>query len=316
MSQKNETGTLIAALVITVVILAGGFWWFTRQSGMNLGTLTGGENNSTQNPSPPTQPANPGTPAANLNSAFPPPQAVPSGTIVRIAGSTSMVQINQALKQSFEQQFQGTTVETQAEGSDQGIRTLLTGSVDIAAISRPLTSQEQSQGLVAVPVTKDAIAIVVGKANPFQRGLTQAEVQQIFQGQITNWSQVGGASEPIRVINRPPVSGTRQAFQELVLNGGQFGATPNIVTMQRDATTPILRELGSDGISYATYSQVADQQTVRIVPVDGLTPEAANYPYQRELYYVYKQPATPQVQAFLGYVGSPQGQGAIAATNQ
>ncbi|MEQ9359624.1 phosphate ABC transporter substrate-binding protein [Coleofasciculus chthonoplastes] len=316
MSQKNETGTLIAALVITLVILAGGFWWFTRQSGMNLGTLTGGENNSTQNPSPPTQPVNPGTPAANPNTAFAPPQTVPSGTIVRIAGSTSMVQINQALKQSFEQQFQGTTVETQAGGSDQGIRTLLTGGTDIAAISRPLISPEPSQGLVAVPVTKDAIAIVVGEANPFQRGLTQAEVQQIFQGQITNWSQVGDASKPIRVINRPPVSGTRQAFQELVLNGGQFGTASNIVTMQQDATTPILRELGNNGISYATYAQVADQQTVRTVPVDGLTPEAANYPYQRELYYVYKQPATPQVQAFLGYVGSPQGQGAIAATNQ
>ncbi|MFW5765169.1 MAG: phosphate ABC transporter substrate-binding protein, partial [Coleofasciculus sp.] len=108
MSQKNETGTLIAALVITLVILAGGFWWFTRESGMNLEALMGGENNSTQNPSPPTQPANPGTPAANPNSAFAPPQTVPSGTIVRIAGSTSIVQINQALKQSFEQQFPGT----------------------------------------------------------------------------------------------------------------------------------------------------------------------------------------------------------------
>lgn len=316
MSQKNETGILVAALVITVVILGGGFWWFTRQSGLNLAGLMGGENNSTQNASPPTQSANPGTPAGNPDGAFPLPQTVPSGTIVRIAGSTSMVQINQALKQAFEQQFQGTTVETQAGGSDQGIRTLLTGSVDIAAISRPLTSEEQSQGLMAFPVTKDAIAIVVGEENPFQRGLTQAEVQQIFQGQITNWSQVRGDSESIRVINRPRVSGTRQAFQELVLNGGQFGTTPNIETMQQDATTPILRKLGKNGISYATYAQVADQQTVRIVPVDGLTPEAATYPYQRELYYVYKQPVTPQVQAFLGYVGSPQGQSAIAATNQ
>lgn len=318
MSQKNETGTLIAALVITVLILAGGFWWFTRQSGTNLGVLTGGENNPAQNPSSPTQPGNPGTLTEDPNSAFAPPQTVPTGTTVRIAGSTSMVQINQALKQRFEQQFPGTVVETKAEGSDKGILALLTASADIAAISRPLTPQEQSQGLMAVPVTKDAIAIVVGEQNPFQRGLTQAQVQGIFQGQITNWSQVGGASEPIRVINRPSVSGTRQAFQELVLNGGEFGQMPNtnIVTMQRDATTPILRELGRNGISYATYSQVADQQTVRIVPVDGLTPQAPNYPYQRELYYVYKQPATPQVQAFLGYVASPQGQGAIAATNQ
>lgn len=299
MSKKNETGILIAALVITVLILGGGFWWFSRQSGMNFGGSTGSENN-------PVQP----------NSGFPPPQTVNPGTVVRIAGSTSMVQINQALKQGFEQQFPGTRVETQAEGSDKGILAILTGSADVAAISRPLTPQEQSQSLVAVPVTKDAIAIVIGEENLFQRGLNQGQVQSIFQGQITNWSQVGGDSKSIQVINRPPVSGTRQAFQELVLKGGQFGTTPNIVTMQQDATTPILRQLGEDGMSYATYSQVADQRTVRIVAVDGLTPQAPNYPYQRELYYVYKEPVTAQVQAFLGYVGSPQGQGAIAQANQ
>lgn len=53
--------------------------------------------------------------------------------------------------------------------------------------------------------------------------------------------------------------------------------------MERDATTPILRALGTDGISYATYAQVANQQTIRTVPVNGLTPEANNYPYQRIL---------------------------------
>ena len=82
--------------------------------------------------------------------------------------------------------------------------------------------------------------------------------------------------------------------------------------MERDATTPILQALKTDGISYATYSQVADQRTVRTVAIDGLTPESPNYPYQRMLYYVYKQPASPAVQAFLGYVTSPLGKQIIS----
>ena len=69
--------------------------------------------------------------------------------------------------------------------------------------------------------------------------------------------------------------------------------------------------MGIDGIGYATYAQVANQRTVRTVAVDGLTPEAANYPYQRTLAYVYQEPASPQVQAFLGYLASPQGKQAI-----
>lgn len=299
MSQKNETATLLLALLITAALLGAGFWWFTRQSGINLGRVTGGD---TSSPSAPNQ-------------TFTPSTSVPRGTSVRIEGSTSMVQINQALKRGFEQQFPGTTVNATARGTDEGIQTLLAGNADIAAISRPLTSQEQAQGLTSVPITKDAIAIVVGNQNPFRKGLTQAQVERIFQGQITDWSAVGGQPGTIQVINRPPISGTHQAFQELVLKGENFGTTPNITTLQQDATTPLLRQLRTDGIGYATYAQVADQRTVRTVAVDGLTPEAPNYPYQRTLYYVYKQPASPQVQAFLGYVTSPQGQQAIATAN-
>ncbi|HEY9652385.1 MAG TPA: phosphate ABC transporter substrate-binding protein, partial [Coleofasciculaceae cyanobacterium] len=307
MSQKNETAVLILALLITAALAGAGFWWFTHKSGVNLGGLTGETNNNPQNQPQANSPA---------TSSFSAPATVPSGTNIRIEGSTSMVQINQALKTSFEQQFPGTLVNTQAGGTEKGIQELLAGRTDIAAISRPLNSQETAQGLVAVPIIQDAIAIVIGNGNSFRKGLTQSQIVGIFQGQITNWSAIGGQPATIRVINRPPISGTHQAFKELVLKGGQFGTTPNITTLTKDVTTPLLQALGKEGISYATYAQVANQQTARTVAIDGLTPQAPNYPYQRTLYYVYKQPATPQVQAFLGYVTSPQGKQAIATTNQ
>lgn len=300
MSQKNETVTLILALAITAAILAIGFWLFNRKSNVNLDSLTDKKNNS------------PGNQVTSNN--FPPPTNVPSGTVIKIEGSTSLVQINQSLKTAFEQKFTGTIVETKAGGTEQGIQSLIAGTIDIAAISRPLNFQEQAQGLVAVPVTKDAIAIVVGDNNLLgSKGLTQTQVVGIFQGQIIDWDQIGGKSGTIRVINRPVFSGTHQAFREKVLNGQNFGTTPNIINWPKDETTAVLQQLKTDGISYATFTQVANQQTVRIVAVDGLTPQAPNYPYQRELYYVYKQPVTPQVQAFLGYVASPEGQSAMAS---
>lgn len=313
MAQKNETTVLVLALLITAALVGGGYWWFSRRSDVDVGgLLQGGDNASQTTPTTEPLPDNPQT----SDPTFAPPTSVPSGTRVTIEGATSMVQINQALKNTFEQRFPGTTVNATAGGTELGIQAILAGDTDIAAISRPLTSREQAQGLVAVPITQDAIAIVVGANNPFRRGLTQNQVEGIFQGQITNWSQVGGAPGTIQVINRPPISGTHEAFRELVLEGGNFGTTPNITTLERDATTPLLRQLGSNGIGYATYAQVGNQQTVRTVAVNGLTPEAANYPYQRTLYYVYKQPASPQVQSFLGYVTSPQGQQAITAANQ
>lgn len=308
MSQKNETAVLILALLITAALLGGGFWWFTRSSGVNLGGANKGDNNNlTEQPTSDT---------SSSNTTFAPPKNVSAGTTVKIEGSTSMVQINQAFKNSFESQFPGTNVNTQAGGTEKGIQELLAKNADIAAISRPLTSQEKAQGLVAQPITKDAIALVVGYQNPFRTGLTSTQVVGIFRGQITDWKRVGGTGGTIRVINRPPDSGTHQAFRELVLNEKDFGTTPNFTTLPQDATTPLLQALKKDGIGYATFAQVANQQTVRTVAVDGLTPEAANYPYQRELYYAYKQPPSPQVKAFLGYVNSPQGKQALAAANK
>lgn len=312
MTQKKSGPPPIVYILIFLLLAAGGYWWFFMRRSRAPQTATNPAQTATNAPNAQTAAPN----AAPATATFSPPTSVPSGTTVQIAGSTSMVAINQALKTQFESQFPGTTVTAQAEGTSRGIEALLAGNADVAAASRPLTPEEQNRGLATIPVAADAIALVVGVENPFGQGLTRSQVVGIFTGQITNWSDIGGPNQTIQVINRPPVSGTHQAFKELVLGGSEFGNTPNITTMQRDATTPMLRALGDSGIGYATYDQIANQKTVRIVAVDGLTPQAANYPYKRTLYYVYQTPPSPAVEAFLGFVNSPQGQQAIASTNR
>ena len=302
MSQPKETVILVLSLLITGGILGGGAWFFTRNA-----------NVSSQ---PQSSPSLPSPPEPTDVSVLAEPTQVAKGTQIKIDGATSMVGINQALKNNFEQKFPGTSIQTDAKGTDKGILGLLTGTIDVAGISRPLTAQEQAQGLTAIPIAKDAIAIVVGLDNPFRKGLTEEQVKDIFQGKITNWSQVGGQDAPIKVINRPAISGTYQMFQSLVLGGENFGKGDNFVNMERDATTPILQALGKNGISYATYVQIKDQQTVRSLEIDGLTPDASNYPFFRTLYYAYKKPATTAIKDFLGYATSPTGQQIITSVQQ
>jgi phosphate transport system substrate-binding protein len=250
----------------------------------------------------------------NFAAAFPPQQSVPAGTTITIDGSTSMVLINQALKAAFLNAYPGTVVNTSATGSDNGIEALLGGEITVAALSRPLTAEEQQRGLIAVPVAQDRIAIVVGIDNPFRRGLSNTQLAQVFRGEITNWATFGAADRTIRVLNRPSVSGTYKAFRTVVLGGNNFGTTPNITTLVRDATTPMLQQLGVDGIGYATYGQVADQRTVRVLAIDGSTPEADAYPFQRPLFYAYRQPPDPAVKAFLGLALSEEGKSRIATS--
>jgi phosphate transport system substrate-binding protein len=291
MSRKSGPPPIVFILLLFLVLGAGYWWFFIRKSTpvpIGVGETT---------------------------TLFPLPTTVASGTTVKIDGSTSMVTINKNLKNGFEKQFPGTKVEINGNGTDQGIEDILAGKVDIAAASRPLTAPEQSQGLKSVTITQDAIALMVGKANPFNQGLTSSQVADIFQGKINNWSAVGGPSVTIRVINRPVISGTHQIFQELVLKGANFGTTPNITTLPRDATTPLIQALGIDGIGYATFAQAANQKTARVLSIDGLAPNAGSYPYQRSLYYIYKDPANVGVKAFLGYATSPQGQQVLTLGN-
>ncbi|MCP9887436.1 phosphate ABC transporter substrate-binding protein [Cyanobium sp. ATX 6A2] len=295
----GRSGPPPIAYILLVAVALGALWSWREQIG---GLLT----SRSAWPELP-QGLSPGGPAA----MFPPPSSVPSGTSVSIDGSTSMVLVNEALKAEFMAAFPGTEVTTAAVGSENGIQALLAGSISLAAISRPLTEQEEALGLRAVPVTRDRIALVVGIANPFRRGLSRSQAAEIFQGTITDWSTLGGPMGPIRVLNRPSVSGTHSAFRSLVLKGSPFGSTPNITTLTRDATTPMLRQLGDDGIGYATDDQVADQRTVRVLPIDGLTPQAEAYPFQRPLFYAYRNPPDPGVKAFLGYALSPAGSTAI-----
>lgn len=296
---KTKEPSPIVFIAIFLFLAAGGYWYFLlRQPAPSENTLV-------PNPAPP----------AATGAAFAPPATIPNGTTVRIDGSTSMVTFNQNLKRSFEGKFPGTNVATTANGTDKGIQALVAGSVDLAAISRPLTPAERGQGLVALPFATDQIAVVVGKNNPFKGGLTSDQVDDIFQGETTDWVSVGGPQQQIRVINRPAASGTHQVFKELVLKGGNFGTTPNITTLPRDETTGLLRELKTNGIGYATYAQVANQQTVRVVPIDGIAPGTPNYPFQRQLYYVYKKPPSPAVKAFLGYATSTPGRQAAASGN-
>jgi phosphate transport system substrate-binding protein len=248
--------------------------------------------------------------------AFDPPSKVAAGSVLKIGGSTSMAQINQALRIGFERKFPGVQAVPAATSSSKGLTDLAAGTIDLTGLSRDLTAAEAAQGLVAIPITQDKIAIVLGTANDLRTGLSTDQVTKIFTGEFTNWSQVGSKDLPIRAILRPIGSGTHQSFQEIGLQGKKFGTGNSFKTLDRDATTPLLQALGADGIGYATFAQVANQSTVRSVAIDGNMPDMANYPYSRTLSYVYKGQPSDAVKAFLGFATSGEGQKLITQQAQ
>jgi ABC-type phosphate transport system substrate-binding protein len=294
-----------------ICLLLGGGWWFTQRDNSQPLTVTISrifqalEASYSVFEPPDVSPA-----AVTPPSTFPYPQSVPAGTTITLQGSNPTIPTDRAVQVAFHQAFPNTVIALQ-NSSSGSLQDLLEGKVDIVAIARPLSDAEKKLRLAALPIRQEAIALIVSIDHPLRRSLTQNQVKAIFSGQITNWSAVRGENLPIKVIQRPTTSPTRSLFQTLVMGGQVIAPLRNSTTLERDGTVLTIRALGNNGISYALYDQVSQQSKVRIVPIDGLVPEAENYPYRQTVYYVYLNPPSPKVQAFLGYVTSSQGQAAI-----
>lgn len=251
------------------------------------------------------------SPDVNVTS-FPLPQTVPSGTVVRIDGSSSMALINQNLKQGFEKQFTGVKVEASANGTDAALKALHEGKIDIAAIARDLTPEEKEQGLEQIRLRREKIAIVVGEENPFQGSITDRQFARIFRGQITDWSQIGGPSGKIQFIDRPPSSDTREALRSYpVFKRTNFttGSTAN--QLAEDSAQEVAKQLGKDGIGYILANHVSKLEGVRVLPMNKILPDDDRYPFSQPFVYVYKKYPNPSIDSFLGFVTNSPGQQAI-----
>jgi len=257
----------------------------------------------------------PGLAQSSGAGSFSLPAAVPSGTQVAIASSSSIRAINQELRQRFTTQYGGTNVTVNYVSTDAALQALRSGTVDLAAIGRSLTAAEKAQGLVEVPIARHKIAAVVSVDNPFSSSLTSEQFAGIFQGSITDWSQLGRAPGAIRSVDRPDSSDTRQTLQ----NYDMFRATPtgngaNVMKLAQDNTEMMINELGRDGIGYAIAEQVSNRPGVRILPIYDVLPNDPGYSYSQPLVYVYQR-ANPSAaaQAFLGFATDASNRPAIEA---
>jgi phosphate transport system substrate-binding protein len=244
--------------------------------------------------------------------SFPLPKTVQNGATLRIDGSSSLSTINQSLKESFEKQFTGTKVEVAANGTDQALKDLLDGKLDVVAMGRGLTPAEKAQGLDQVRLLREKIAIVVGADNPFKGSLTSKQFARIFRGQITNWSQLGGTPGKIRLIDHPNSSETRNTFRTYpAFKTGDFATGSNATQLSEDNTAEIIKQLGKDGISYVLANQVSKLKGVRVLQLHQALPDDTKYAFSQPLVYVYKKDPSLTTVDFLGFTLAPQGQQAI-----
>ncbi len=235
------------------------------------------------------------------------------GQSVRIDGSGSMTGVNQALKQGFELQNSGKAVTFAANGTLPGLAALEAGKVDLAAIGRPLTESEKAKGLVAIPIKREKIAMIVGVENPYAGNMTIDQFAKLFRGEVKDWSEVGAPAGPVRFVDQPDPSDTRSALSNYpTFKTAPFVNGSTTVKVNDEQAASLAAALGKDGISYVIADQAKNLPGTKIVVMHKTLPDDPRYPFSHPLNYVYKQGAlTPAAKAFLGYVAAPAGQTAL-----
>ncbi|MCR4939283.1 MAG: substrate-binding domain-containing protein [Treponemataceae bacterium] len=111
-----------------------------------------------------------------------------SGKVV-VAGSSSVSPIMEKLIEAFKAVNPNVTIELQTSDSTTGVTNAINGSCDLGMASRGVKDSEKAKGVKEVTIAIDGIAVIVNKDNQLSN-LTKEQVEQIFTGKTTKWSEI------------------------------------------------------------------------------------------------------------------------------
>ena len=226
-----------------------------------------------------------------------------SGNIAT-GGSTSMKNVIAALTEGFAEVEPGVTVSYDPTGSGAGITGAADKTLDIGLSSRALKDDEKAD-VDGTTIALDGIAIIVNNASKVE-DLTVDQLKQMFTGEITNWSEVGGDDGEIVLIGREAGSGTRDGFESIVDVKDSCKYAQELT-----ATGAVISAVEANplAIGYASLSAVGD--TVKMVTVGGVecseeTVKDGSYEVQRPFVFVTNKSVTlsEQAQAFFDFATS------------
>lgn len=234
-------------------------------------------------------------------------------TQITLAGSTSVEPFAELLAERYMQSHPDSPpINVQGGGSSSGIQAALSGAADIGMSSRNLKGDELEQGLVTRLIARDAIAVVVHPSNAIS-DLTLAQVRDIFGGAVASWKDLGGEDSPIVVVTREEGSGTRGAFQELVMGGAQI--TPSALRQDSNGAVRVIVASDRNAVGYVSLGLVDGR--VKGLRLGGVLASVENvlngsYGLSRPFLFLWRGDLGPAAQDYVDYVLSGEGQSQLA----
>lgn len=228
---------------------------------------------------------------------------------VAISGSTSVGPLAEKLAAKYKEKS-AANIEINQIGSSAGITNAINGVSEIGMTSRDLKEEEKAKGLNEVVIAYDGIVVVTHPTNKV-KNLTIEQVKQIFTGEVTNWSDLGGADMEIVVVSREDGSGSRDAFQEIVgYRSGELIRNAIIASGNGNIKTTVANN--KHAVGFISFEYI--DHTISTIDIAGVEATAENvlqqkYSLSRPFLFVYKEGnLTEAGQQFIDFILSAEGQ--------
>lgn len=232
-------------------------------------------------------------------------------------GSTTVDPIITACIEEWKSIYPDVHISYEGVGSSNGIKGVLSGQYSLGAASRDPKDKETAEGVRPIRVALDAIAPVVNKNSVTISNLTIEQLAKIFAGEITNWSEVGGADGEIVVFNRDESSGTFETFEKLVMGKADldFMAAAGVVTSNGDMAAKVGATPNAIGYVGLGFVEEKGLKPVSVNSVEATVSNVYNesYPIWRFLNVVYvEETGLGEVEkAFVEYILGSDGQAIV-----
>jgi phosphate transport system substrate-binding protein len=219
------------------------------------------------------------------------------------------------LAEDYKAKHPGIAFEIAAEGSTTGIAAITDGTAQIGMSSRRVRPTEmsaaQAKGVTMKPtiVAYDGLGVIVSASNPLT-ALTKRQVEQIFAGDITDWSQVGGSAGPISIYTRNTSSGTYSDFKDLAMKKRDYAGSSQKMAGNEQIAAEVAKN--ANGIGYVGLAYLHDPG-IKTVAIDGVVPTeetvlSKKYPYARPTFYYTNGEPTGEAAKFIDFTLSDDGQ--------
>ena len=238
---------------------------------------------------------------------------------ITVKGSDTMVILAQKWAEVYMKTNTSANIQVTGGGSGVGISALINGATDIANASRKMKATEKDKLKaryntlgVEVACAKDGITIYLNAANKVKE-LTIQQLSDIFKGNITNWKDVGGADESIKLYGRENSSGTYVFFQENVVKG-DYASSCQTLPGTAAVVNAVKKDLAGIGYGGAAYAEgivickvKRDASSPAFVPT-AETIKTGDYPITRYLYMYLRNRPTGETKKYIDWILSPEGQ--------